>query len=164
MACLIVLEGALKGQRVALNQPLLRIGRREENDWVLAHGSVSGTHCEIAKNESGFLIRDLGSTNGTKVNPNAIKEHVLYRNDIILIGEIPVMIEGDDVPQNDENEATAIPRTTIVIPQRPNKEPLPKEFSKKSNSNKFWVPLIILLLLVIGAMLYLFFTGKAPSA
>lgn len=161
MACLIVMDGPLKGQRVALDQPVIRIGRREGNDWVLQDGSVSGTHCEIEKRETGFQIRDLGSTNGTKVNNEPVKESPLFRNDIILMGEIPVMIEGDDVPQTDKPEPYAIPRTTIVIQQKRNIEP-PKEFAKKSNTNKIWIAVIVLLLLVIGGLLYLFITGPQP--
>ena len=156
------MDGPLKGQRVALDQPVIRIGRREGNDWVLQDGSVSGTHCEIEKRETGFQIRDLGSTNGTKVNNEPVKESPLFRNDIILMGEIPVMIEGDDVPQTDKPEPYAIPRTTIVIQQKRNIEP-PKEFAKKSNTNKIWIAVIVLLLLVIGGLLYLFITGPQPT-
>ena len=94
MACLTVLDGSLKGQRFTLTLPLTRIGRREGNDWVVQDGSISGTHCEIEKSDDGFLIRDLGSTNGTKVNNVTIKEKALSRNDIILLGEVPMMIEG----------------------------------------------------------------------
>ncbi|MDD4017811.1 MAG: FHA domain-containing protein [Kiritimatiellae bacterium] len=162
MACLIVMDGPLKGQRVALDQPVIRIGRKEGNGWVLPDGSVSGTHCEIEKSETGFLIRDLGSTNGTKVNNEPVKEKPLFRNDIIMMGEIPVMIEGDDVPQTDKPQPYAIPRTTIVIQQKHNIEP-PKEFAKKSNSNKIWVALIALLLLVIGGLFYLFIKGSQSA-
>lgn len=109
MAFLIVMDGPLKGQRVALDQPTIRIGRKEGNDWVLPDGSVSGTHCEIEKSATGFLIRDLGSTNGTKVNNEPVKERALFRNDIILMGEIPVMIEGDDVPQTDKPQPYVFP-------------------------------------------------------
>lgn len=161
MACLIVMDGPVKGHRVALEQPLVRVGRREGNDWVLADGSVSGLHCEIEHTEAGFVIRDLGSTNGTKVNNEPIKEQPLYRNDIILIGEVPVMIEGDDVPQTASQEPYAIPRTTIVIqPPNPKRNvEAPKEFVKKSNSNKVWISLIAVLLLVIAVLLVLLLKG-----
>ncbi len=163
MACLAVLDGPLKGQRVALDQPVTRIGRREGNDWVLQDGSVSGAHCEIEKSESGFNLRDLGSTNGTKVNSEPIKEKLLFRNDIILMGEIPVMIEGDDVPQSGQTGPYAIPRTTIVIQQKRTLE-TPKEFGKKSNSNKLWIALIVVLLLVIAALLVKLFSGTPGAA
>jgi len=158
MACLIVIDGPAKGQRVALDQPLVSVGRREGSDWVLPDSSVSGRHCEIEHSEAGFVIRDLGSTNGTKVNNEPIKERPLYRNDIILIGEVPVMIEGDDVPQTATQEPYSIPRTTIVIQPKKNVE-TPKEFGKKSNSNKIWIALIAVLLLVIAGLLIILFKG-----
>lgn len=158
MACLTVMDGPLKGQRISLEQPLTRVGRREGNDWVLQDGSVSGSHCEVEKTETGFLIRDLGSTNGTKVNSEPIKDKLLFRNDIIQIGEISVMIEGDDVPQTGKSDTSAIPRTTIIIPQkRPAAIETPKVFVKKSNANKVWIAVIVILLLVIVGFLVVFF-------
>lgn len=158
------MDGPLKGQRVALDNPITRIGRREGNDWVLQDGSISGTHCEIEKGDSGFLIRDLGSTNGTKVNNETVKEHPIFRNDIILIGEIPVMLEGDDVPQTDKPEPYSIPRTTIIIQPKRTVEPPPKEFGKKSSANKIWVVVIVLLLLVIVGLLVIFVKGSGTPA
>ena len=152
MACLIAMDGPVKGQRVTLDHPITRVGRREGSDWVIPDGSVSGTHCEIERTDTGFLIRDLGSTNGTKVNNEPIKEQPLFRNDIIMVGEIPVMIEGDDVPQTAKADPYSIPRTTIVIQQKRNIEP-PKEFVAKTNSNKIWIVLIVLLLAVIAGLL-----------
>jgi pSer/pThr/pTyr-binding forkhead associated (FHA) protein len=159
MACFTVLDGSLKGQRFTLEQPLTRVGRREGNDWVLQDGSISGTHCEIEKSDAGFLIRDLGSTNGTKVNNAPVKEKFIFRNDIIMMGEIPVMVEGDDVPPSEQAEPQAIPRTTIII--QPNRtHETPKEFGKKSNSNKIWVAVIAVLVLVIAVLLVQLFTGS----
>ena len=162
MACLTVMDGPLKGQRVTLEPPVTRVGRREGSDWVLQDGSVSGAHCEIEKNSTGFVIRDLDSTNGTKVNNEPVKQKPIFRNDIILIGEIPVMLEGDDVPETEKPEPYSIPRTTIVIQQKRNLE-TPKEFGKKSNSNKVWIAVIFVLLLVIIALLARLLTGAQAT-
>ncbi len=156
MAFLTVLEGTLKGHKVVLEHPLTRVGRREENDWVLQDASVSGTHCEIEKSDTGFLLRDLGSTNGTKVNNEPVKQKQLFRNDIIHIGEIALMLEGEDVPQTSQVDLAAIPRTTIIIPQKRPTE-TPKIFVRKTNSNRIWIAVITVLVLVIIAMLVLFF-------
>lgn len=163
MACLTVLDGPLKGQRVILDQPVIRIGRRDGNDWVLQDGSISGAHCEIEKTDKGFTLRDLDSTNGTKVNSDPVKEKALFRNDIILIGEVPVMIEGEDVLQSEKPEPYSIPRTTIIIQQKRTLE-TPKEFGKKSSTNKVWIAVIVVLLLVIVALLVRLVTGSpTPS-
>ncbi|MFA7174453.1 MAG: FHA domain-containing protein [Kiritimatiellia bacterium] len=156
MACLIVMDGPLKGQKITLNQTMTRIGRRETNDWSIQDESVSGTHCEIEKDDSGFILRDLGSTNGTKVNSEEIKEQRIFRNDILLIGEVPVMVDGDDVPENADGEPFSLARTTIVI-QKNTPKATPKEFAKKTNSNKAWITLIVALLFVIGALAVLLF-------
>jgi len=153
MACLIVMDGPLKGQKTAIKQKLTRIGRRDTNDWSIQDESVSGTHCEIEKDDSGLIIRDLGSTNGTKVNNEEIKEQRIFRNDILLVGEVPMMIEGDDVPEVSDAEPFNMARTTIVIQKSSAKsKSTPKEFTKKSNNNKIWIMLIVLLLMIIGGM------------
>lgn len=160
MACLIVMDGQLKGQKTALDVGLTRIGRRDSNDCVLQDESVSGTHCEIEKDDSGFILRDLGSTNGTKVNNEEIKEQRIFRNDVIMVGDVTLTIEGDDVPDAGDDEPFSVARTTIVI-QKNAPKATPKEFTKKSNSNKVWVTVIILLLCVIGALAVMLFKKMA---
>ena len=50
-------------------QRVKTVGRGAQCQIVVAHGTVSGTHCEIQQLGNGsFVIRDLGSTNGTYVN------------------------------------------------------------------------------------------------
>ena len=163
MACLTVLDGAHKGHRFALDNPTTRIGRREGNDWVLDDASISGTHCEIEKSDEGFLIRDLGSTNGTSVNGTPVRERRLCRNDVILLGEVPVEIEGIDVPLSADpaiSDTQTIPRTTIVINPRKRTIDTPDAFGRKSRSTKIWVAVIAALVLVIAILVAkLFFTG-----
>jgi serine/threonine protein kinase len=48
-----------------LNKDAFTIGRSPNNDIVLDDGSVSGTHVKLERTESGWQVRDLGSTNGT---------------------------------------------------------------------------------------------------
>ena len=152
MACLTVMDGPLKGQKIELDRPIIRIGRKAENDWVLQDNSVSGIHCEVVTNNASFIIRDLGSTNGTHVNSEAVKEKALYRNDIILIGEIPIMIEGEDIAPSSLAEPSSMPRTTIVIQQKRTLE-TPKEFAKKSSSTKIWIALIVVLVIISAVLL-----------
>lgn len=155
MACLTVLDGKHTGQRFALVGAITRIGRRDGNDWVLDDPSISGIHCEIEKSEAGFVIRDLGSTNGTTLNNEAIKESRLYRNDIIKLGDVPLEIEGDDVPQSGgaPGDDEVIPRTTIVVNPPRRTVDTPDAFGKKSSSAKLWVAVIAVLVLVIAILL-----------
>jgi len=158
MAVLTVLDGEQKGQTFFLEQPVTRIGRREGNDWVLPDASISGVHCEVERNDKGFLLRDLGSTNGTKVNNVAVKEKYLSRNDIVLLGDLPVEISGDDIQPNVTVLPTSVMRKTMVIQSvdaggKKKQIGMPEAFTKKSSTNKIWIAVIAVLVLVIVALL-----------
>lgn len=161
MAYLSVKDGEQQGLRIELGKAVVRIGRRDDNDGVLPDASVSGLHCEISKNEFGFSIRDLDSTNGTYLNNVPVEgaPMPLFRHDVLKIGDVMLTIEGDDVP---ENETGAPPeplaRTTIVI--RPNRNTgVPSNFTARSNSNKIWIAVIALLLLGVAFLAFQFFAA-----
>jgi len=164
MAYLTIVSGAMAGQQFQLDKPVIRIGRRDSNDWMIQDGSVSGTHCEIEKTKTGYLLRDLGSTNGTKVNGETIKLSGVYKNDIIIVGDVAMKIDGEDVPQNRTGDTQNISRTTIIIPNQPSKQAPPEAFTKKSNSNRAWIIIIALLLAVIVVLLAMFLMGVSPTA
>lgn len=65
------------GQRIDV-AGTVRFGRGEENDLVLKDRFVSGRHAEVARSGSGYVLRDLGSTNGT------------FRNGMRIEGECPL--------------------------------------------------------------------------
>jgi pSer/pThr/pTyr-binding forkhead associated (FHA) protein len=137
---------------------VLRIGRREGNDLIISDPSISGSHCEIEKNASGYTLRDLGSTNGTRVNGETVAVSGLFRNDVIHVGDVSVIIDGDDISQTRGGDTQKISRTSIVIPaHQPTSIKAPTDlFSKKSNSNKVWIAIIAFLSLVIAVLLVLF--------
>lgn len=56
------------GDTISLVRPVMTIGRRESNDICLKFANVSGQHCELAFKKGVWVIRDLGSQNGTKIN------------------------------------------------------------------------------------------------
>ncbi len=62
------------------------IGRSSELDMVLVEDMVSRNHARISTTAAGIRIEDLGSTNGTFVNGEKIKEASLSEGDRVLIG------------------------------------------------------------------------------
>jgi pSer/pThr/pTyr-binding forkhead associated (FHA) protein len=64
---------------------LTLVGRREECDVRIPHKSVSKMHCVIVRTDGLLLLRDLGSTNGTRVNGQRIRRAALLPNDQIAI-------------------------------------------------------------------------------
>ncbi len=64
----------------------ISIGRHDSNDVRLGSRTVSNYHAEIIKENEGLVLRDLGSTNGTYVNDEIVKEHRLESDDRVLVG------------------------------------------------------------------------------
>lgn len=72
-----------------LSQQVTTIGRAPTCDLVLEYGSVSRLHARVELNESGHVVVDAGSTNGTTVNGRRITElQQLASGDEISMGEI----------------------------------------------------------------------------
>lgn len=62
------------------------IGRSPDNNLILSEESISRHHAEIKEMKDGYLLTDLGSYNGTKVNEKSIQSVLLKHNDKIKIG------------------------------------------------------------------------------
>jgi pSer/pThr/pTyr-binding forkhead associated (FHA) protein len=87
MAKLILsLEGSVI-REIPLDRERLTIGRRPQNDIQIENLAVSGEHACIVTILNDSFLEDLGSTNGTLVNGNPIKKHILQNNDVIEIGK-----------------------------------------------------------------------------
>ena len=88
----LVLAG---GRSVPLTQPEVTIGRLPECDVIVDDPGASRQHARIRRTEDGFVLADLGSTNGTLVNDVPIQEHVLDNGDRITIGETVLEFRSD---------------------------------------------------------------------
>jgi predicted component of type VI protein secretion system len=87
MAKLILsLEGSVI-REVPLDKERITIGRRPQNYIQIENLAVSGEHACIVTILNDSFLEDLGSTNGTLVNGNTIKKHILQNNDVIEIGK-----------------------------------------------------------------------------
>jgi len=71
----------------ALDRPVLTVGRHQENDIVIDHMGVSGTHARVTVDGQSVILTDLQSTNGTYVNGRRVTEVELRPNDWISIGK-----------------------------------------------------------------------------
>jgi hypothetical protein len=83
------------GRMVSLTQPEVTIGRLPECDVVVDDPGASRQHAQIRRTDGGFVLVDLGSTNGTLVNDEPIREHVLENGDRITIGETVLEFRSD---------------------------------------------------------------------
>ncbi|MHA2609508.1 MAG: FHA domain-containing protein [bacterium JZ-2024 1] len=83
---LIVKEGSDRGKIYLLNREVINIGRDASNDIALSDPFISSKHCRIRKENNQFILVDLGSSNGTRVNGKEIQRTILKDGDIIEIG------------------------------------------------------------------------------
>jgi hypothetical protein len=83
------------GQRIELHEGHYVLGRHLENDIVLNDTNVSRKHSEFVCAAGEVVVRDLGSTNGTKVNGVLITgEQLLQHGDVINFGTAQVRFEA----------------------------------------------------------------------
>lgn len=85
--CLLkVVAGPDDKKKFDLGQKLTRIGKKEDNDFVLMDNTVSRHHISIEMTSDSYLLKDLDSTNGTYINGLKVREAYLTPGDIIKIG------------------------------------------------------------------------------
>ncbi|MBN1552995.1 FHA domain-containing protein [bacterium] len=69
-----------------IDHPVISIGRSNSNRIVLDHKTISRHHCEIVENDGIFLIRDLDSSNGIRINGKKVDKSEIVSGDMIQIG------------------------------------------------------------------------------
>jgi len=96
MAYLLGLNGKRQGRDLQLDRDLLHFGRSETNDFILEDPSVSGRHCSITRHDEYYMVRDLDSSNGTRVNDHEVSESKIEPGDVIEIGSLLFRLMASD--------------------------------------------------------------------
>src|SRR5262249_49808186 len=80
------------------------VGRREYCDVVIPHHSLSKRHCVLVKTDGLLVIRDLATTNGTKVKGQKVRWAALLPDDRITLGgyKLRIYLGPDDMPSPSE--------------------------------------------------------------
>jgi len=90
-ALLVVKRGANAGSTFLIDKDLTTAGRHPESDIFLDDVTVSRRHAEVRRAEGRFLVRDLGSLNGTYVNRERVDETELANGDEVQIGKFKLV-------------------------------------------------------------------------
>ncbi|WP_224366127.1 FHA domain-containing protein [Hyalangium versicolor] len=110
-----IAEGKDAGKEFEFDQDSVLIGRTPECDVVLYDAGVSRKHCRIFSEGNRFLIEDMGSSNGTKLNGSAItRKQSLSDGDQLTLGPV-VFVFG----AMEEEEPAPEPNTDAAIQAPP---------------------------------------------
>ena len=92
------------GLVIELHGSRLGVGRVDGNEVQIVHGSISSRHGELVLEGAEYRVRDLESTNGTRVNDEKITEVLLQDRDRVQFGQVPFVYEG------------ATPKVALALP------------------------------------------------
>lgn len=94
-ATLVVIDGPLQGLEMVLDRKEIRIGRAPNNEFVIEDDYASSQHARLQRNDEGWLLQDLNSTNGTYVDGARIGAPVLIKQEMqIRIGKTIFELRG----------------------------------------------------------------------
>ncbi|HKA05822.1 MAG TPA: FHA domain-containing protein [Gemmataceae bacterium] len=134
------------GPSILLDKPILLLGRHGECDVQLNSRKVSRRHCCIAQVSDYLIVRDLGSTNGVRINGQRVIEGRLRGGDELTVGnfryqvameaastgagpppiQLPVPVDSE-LEWADEpvplDEATAAAGSGRILPAKPAQRP-----------------------------------------
>lgn len=90
------------GPSIQIDKPILLFGRHEECDVQLNSKKVSRRHCIVAQINDYFVVRDLGSTNGVRINGQHVAEGKLVNGDELQVGNFKYQVCGDPLGRSRE--------------------------------------------------------------
>jgi pSer/pThr/pTyr-binding forkhead associated (FHA) protein len=112
---------------IELTKDLTLLGREDICDVRLEHKSVSKLHCVIVKTDGVLLLRDLGSTNGTRVNGQRVRRAALLPNDILAIASLKYIVQfGAELEKAEASPVAEVATTPIRRNVLPDVYPEPK--------------------------------------
>ncbi len=90
-----------------LNESVINIGRRLENQLVIDDPRVSRNHAQLRAIKGRFVLFDLNSTGGTFVNGQRTSQTVLYPGDVISLAGVALIFGQDQPPPRPDLANTA---------------------------------------------------------
>jgi predicted component of type VI protein secretion system len=156
MPKLQILSGVLEGKVIDLIEERITAGRAADNVIRLEDGTVSHHHAVLVLDGSDYKLRDLNSTNGTRVNGLRIVETKLRNGDAVRLGSVEMRFESDVMQTSQPLPPT---QTGVDLSQVGQGSAPPPTFSsaspfgrKKSTTNP-WTWIVIGLGVVAGLAL-----------
>lgn len=157
LASLLVRSGARKGQRIEIRTPVSNVGRADYNDVILPDPSISASHAKLVLREGIWMLLDLGSTNGTRVDDDAVTTDTPLAPGVTLVfGEVSLIFEPRDTGIKKGGGTVVL---QVPLPSAPPPAPLPQgvvlEGGRRHPGRPPAVRPVVIALVLLGAGLFL---------
>jgi hypothetical protein len=174
MPRLVAQSPEFTGKSFDLSGQEITVGRVEDNKIQIEHASVSGHHAVFKLDLQDYIIKDLDSTNGTRINGERITEQKLRRNDILRLGNIELLYDSEHSPPGRPMPSPS-ERVNLVecvsrgrSPDFVNASPIAKK-ARRSVSRMWMLILTVLTILAVAGIGYFVwavfvFPPEAPSS
>ncbi|MFO7536782.1 MAG: FhaA domain-containing protein [Chloroflexota bacterium] len=103
-------------RHVPLDQAIINMGRRTDNDIVLDAPTVSRRHAQIRWRYSRFVVYDLSNRGHTLVNNQPVTEHALQPGDVITLGDVPLIYGEGEVDPHIPGRDPKHEEDTVMMP------------------------------------------------
>lgn len=154
-----------------LQDPEITIGRISENALQIEDASVSSRHALLTLDQSGdYILRDIGSTNGTLLNGKEIEpdtDHKLQDGDKICFGKIDADYKSENPaearPLPETEEVAAVVAETSARPADfANASPFQKKKKKKDTLGVALIAFAVVAMLAFGYAVSLIYSIQPP--
>lgn len=95
MPKLKLISERFRGEVFDLNQDRHSCGRSKDAAITIPDSTISSHHCDFVRAGSRYVLRDAGSTNGSRINNIPVTEQPLYHSDIIQLGGVEILYEDE---------------------------------------------------------------------
>ena len=116
MAWLAVTAGSDKGTTFQLKEGDTTIGRGRDNDLVIADAAVSRSHAMVKHQDGSFIVIDMGSGGGTKVNDQVVGGKAVRTGSTITVGQTRMAIVDVEAQQAEAAAASSEGATMVEQP------------------------------------------------
>ena len=152
-----------------LTEAKVSVGRTDESAIHINDASVSTHHAEFVLQGGEYILRDLGSTNGIRVNGKPVNEAKLCPGDRVRFGSVEGVYEPDvkgasqPLPQ-EESLQSALPPGQSQRPQDfGNASPFSRKTAKVDPVKKLAIAIGVIAILACLVAVYFAYTLQAPQ-
>ena len=121
---------------VSPNRKTITLGRSSKSDVKISCASISGNHATIRKLDEGYVLRDLGSTNGTKLDGTKVSEIHIKGGQNIKLGDVIFTFKPDPDSESSGSREELPPITTKAKSKpKPKIKPKPRQEIEPQTEN-----------------------------